>query len=112
MIDLLIPAAHAQAGAPPEGAGIMQLVMIVGMVIFFYFIIIRPQRKQQKEHKNMIESLQVGDEVVTTAGLLGKIRKINDDYAVLKVADNVELKFQKHALHAVLPKGTLKSIED
>lgn len=112
MIDLLIPAAHAEAGAPPEGAGIMQLVMIIGMVVFFYFIIIRPQRKQQKEHKNMIEALQVGDEVVTTAGLLGKIRKVNDEYAVLKVSDNVELKFQKHALHAVLPKGTLKSIEE
>jgi preprotein translocase subunit YajC len=111
MFDL-IPAAHAQTAAQaPQEAGIMQLVMIVGMVVFFYFIIIRPQRKQQKEHKEMIGGLQVGDEVVTTAGMLGKIRKINDDFAILKVSDNVELKFQKASLHSVLPKGTIKSID-
>ena len=52
----------------------------------------------------------VGDEVATTSGMLGKVRKIEDAFVVLKVAENVELKFQKVAVHAVLPKGTIKGI--
>lgn len=109
MLDFFIPLAHAQAGEAPAGAQYMQIVMLVGLFIFFYFIAIRPQRKRQKEHQTMINELAVGDEVVTTAGMLGKVRKLDDDYATLKVADNVEIKFQKSALHAVLPKGTIKA---
>ena len=106
-----ISQAHAQAAqqTPPE-AGIVQLVMLVGLFVFFYFIAIRPQRKRQKEHGEMVANLAKGDEVVTNSGILGKITKLEEDYLVLKVADNVELKFQKVAIHAVLPKGTLKSI--
>lgn len=106
-----ISSAYAQEGgqAPPE-AGIMQLVLMVGLFVMFYFIAIRPQRKRQKEHTELVSSLGKGDEVVTNSGILGKITKLDDNYVVLQVADNVELKFQKVAVHAVLPKGTLKSI--
>jgi preprotein translocase subunit YajC len=106
-----ISQAQAQTAgqAPPDG-GIMQLVMLVGLFVLFYFIAIRPQRKRQKEHGNMVSALAKGDEVVTTSGILGKIVKLEGDYLLLNVSDNVDLKFQKHSIHAVLPKGTLKNI--
>jgi len=58
----------------------------------------------------MVSALSKGDEVVTTAGILGKITGIDDNYVVLNVAEKVEMKFQRVHVHAVLPKGTLKSI--
>jgi preprotein translocase subunit YajC len=111
-MSFLFPAANAQAaaGSPPGGEWI-QIAMFVGIFVLFYFIAIRPQRKRQKEHTDMVGALAVGDEVATTSGILGKVRKLDDSYVVLKVSDNVELKFQKVAIHAVLPKGTLKSID-
>lgn len=106
-----ISQAHAQAaGQAPADGGMIQLVMLVGLFVMFYFIAIRPQRKRQKEHADMVGALQKGDEVITTSGILGKIVKIEGEYLVLNVADNVELKFQRHSIHAVLPKGTLKGI--
>lgn len=110
MLDLLIPAAHAQAQAPSQGGEMIQLGMIVVLFIVFYVLIIRPQRKRQKDQEKMITALQVGDEVSTNAGILGKVKKVDDNYVVLKVADSVELKFQKAAVLAVLPKGTIKAI--
>ncbi len=107
-----ISSAYAQSAgqeAPPE-AGMMQLALMVGLFVMFYFIAIRPQRKRQKEHTDLVANLAKGDEVVTNSGILGKITKLEDNYLVLQVADNVELKFQKVAVHAILPKGTLKSI--
>jgi preprotein translocase subunit YajC len=106
-----ISSAYAQsAEQAPQEAGIMQLVLMVGLFVMFYFIAIRPQRKRQKEHAELVTNLGKGDEVVTTSGILGKISKLDDSYLVLQVTDNVELKFQKSSIHAVLPKGTLKSI--
>ncbi len=110
-MSFFIPAAHAQSGAQAAPGGDMfQFVFLIGIFVLFYFVAIRPQRKRQKEHQNMVSDLAVGDEVTTNSGILGKVRKIEDDFLVLKVADNVELKFQKSAIHAVLPKGTIKSI--
>ena len=100
----------ATAPAPGAGSAIFQILFLGGLFVVFYFLAIRPQRKRQKEHAAMISNLAKGDEVVTTAGLLGKVVKVEEDYVALKVAENVELKFQRHAVHAVLPKGTLKSI--
>ncbi|WP_019530001.1 preprotein translocase subunit YajC [Dasania marina] len=106
-----ISQAHAQAaGEASADGGIIQLVMLVGLFVMFYFIAIRPQRKRQKEHGEMVKSLGKGDEVVTTSGILGKIVKIDGDYLLLNVSENVDLKFQRHSIHAILPKGTLKSI--
>lgn len=70
----------------------------------------RPQAKRAKEQKNLLSSLQKGDEVVTTGGIAGKITKVSDAFVVLEVSDTVEMKFQKGAIAATLPKGTLKAI--
>jgi preprotein translocase subunit YajC len=75
-----------------------------------YLLIIRPQRKRQKEHQALVSALAKGDEVVTTSGILGKVTRIDGDYLVLEVSDKIELKFQRAAVHAVLPKGTIKAI--
>ncbi len=110
-MSFFIAQAHAQnaaAAAPQQPAWVMPVFM-VALFALFYFMAIRPQRKRQKEHADMVSNLAKGDEVVTTSGILGRVVKVEDDFVVLKVADNVELKFQKVAVNAVLPKGTLKS---
>ena len=110
-MDLFIAQAVAQeAGAAPQGAGFINLILLGGLFVFMYFLIIRPQQKRQKEHKTLVESLSKGDEVVLNSGMLGKLVEVDENYLTVKAADNVELKFQKSAVHAVLPKGTIKSI--
>ena len=102
---------YAQAASGPEAPSMIpSFAMLFGLFIFMYFLIIRPQRKRQKDHTNLVDSLGKGDEVVMTSGMLGKITKIEGDYVVLEVNNNLTLKFQKVAVHAVLPKGTIKAI--
>ena len=110
-MSLFIASAHAQAAGQPQGGGEMiQILFLVGLFVLFYFIAIRPQQKRQKEHKELVASLSKGAEVVTTSGILGKVTSLDDNYMVLNVAKNVDMKFQRIHVHAVLPKGTLKSI--
>ena len=110
-MSLFIANAHAQtAGQSAQGGELFQIVFLVGLFVLCYFIAIRPQRKRQKEHAAMVSALSKGDEVVTTSGILGKVTSLDETYMVLNVANNVDLKFQRVHVHAVLPKGTLKSI--
>jgi preprotein translocase subunit YajC len=111
-MSFFIPEAYAQAAAQPASpaSAMFQMLFLGGLFVVFYFLAIRPQRKRQKEHAEMVSALAKGDEVVTSSGILGKVIKVEDDFVVLQVADNVELKFQKASVSAVLPKGTLKSI--
>ncbi|AIZ31675.1 preprotein translocase subunit YajC [Pseudomonas sp. K1(2024)] len=111
-MSFLIPAAYADAAAPaagPAGTG-FEWIFLVGFLVIFYLMIWRPQAKRAKEQKNLLGALQKGDEVVTNGGIAGKIVKVSDDFVVLEVSDTVELKFQKGAIAATLPKGTLKAI--
>lgn len=114
-MSFLIPAAFADAAAPAAaapapGGDFMSILMLVGFVIVFYLMIWRPQAKRAKEHKNLVGGLQKGDEVVTSAGIAGKVVKVADEFVVVEVANNIELKFQKQSIAAALPKGTLKAI--
>lgn len=109
-MSLFIAQAHAQAQPAAPGFDIMQLVFIGGLFAIMYFMLIRPQRKKQKEHQQLIEALSKGDEVVLTSGMLGKITEVGEVYISVDVGNNVILKFQKLAVHAVLPKGTIKSV--
>ncbi len=103
--------AQTQAAPSPQGSPMITLLMFGGMFLFMYLLIIRPQRKRQKEHQNLVAALAKGDEVIMTSGMLGKIVKVDENYVVLETSNNVELKFQKVAVHAVLPKGTIKTID-
>lgn len=111
-MNFFIPAAMAQTAdaAPQSGGSWSFLIMMGGLFLFMYLFMIRPQQKRQKEHRELVASLSKGDEVVLNSGLVGKIAKVDEDYIVLSVADNTEMTYQKVAVHAVLPKGTLKSI--
>lgn len=100
----------ADAAGAPQGAGFINLILLGGLFLFMYFVIIRPQRKRQKEHQGLVDSLSKGDEVVLNSGMLGKITEVDENYVTIKADENVTLKFQKVAVHAVLPKGTIKSI--
>lgn len=109
-MSFLISAAHAQEAAAGPAASGFEWLFLVGFMVIFYLMIWRPQAKRAKEHKNLISGLQKGDEVVTAGGIVGKITKVADDFVVVEVSDNVELKFQKASIAAALPKGTLKAI--
>ena len=77
--------AGGAAGAGGEAAGIASFLPIILMFAVFYFLLIRPQQKRTKEHKNMLSALKRGDEVITAGGIFGRIHEIGDDYAILDV---------------------------
>ncbi len=111
-MSFFVASAVAQTAQPQAGSSpLISIVMFGGLFAFMYFFIIRPQRKRQKEHQNLVSALGKGDEVVLTSGMLGKITKVDDNYVVVETGNNIELKFQKASVHAVLPKGTIKSID-
>ena len=108
-MDFLISNAYAQ-GAGGGGSPFPSFIILGGFFVLMYFLLIRPQQKRQKEHKAMAESLGKGDEVITQGGLLGKITKLADSFVIVEIAPGTEIKLQKTAVSAVMPKGTIKSI--
>jgi len=105
----------AQAAPAGEtGGALMGMLPIVLMFVILYFLMIRPQMKRQKEHRNMVAALSKGDEVVTAGGLLGKVTRVTDSYVSVEIAEQggqpVEILMQKTAVTTVLPKGTIKSL--
>lgn len=112
ILALMGPAvAMAETGGEAGGMNpIGQIIFFAGFILIFYFLIWRPQSKRAKEHKSLVGGLEKGDEVITGGGVAGKITKVSDDFIVLEIADNVEIKVQKAAVASALPKGTLKDI--
>ncbi|WP_445004935.1 preprotein translocase subunit YajC [Halomonas mongoliensis] len=110
MLDFFIAPAYAQDAA--AGSGMAQIVMLLGFVLIFYFLLWRPQAKRAKQHKQLIGSLAKGDEIVIGGGVLGRITKVSDEseFLTLEVAEGTQINVQKNAVAAVLPKGTIKSI--
>ncbi len=100
MLDLL--AAAGAAAAPPAW---LNWLPIVGMVVIFWFLIIRPQMKRQKEHQEKVAGLKKGDQVVTQGGLVGKIAKVEDDFVHIDLAKDVRVKAVKHTIGDVIPPG-------
>lgn len=111
MLDFFISPAMAEGGAA-AGGGIAQIVMLVGFVLIFYFLLWRPQAKRAKQHKQLIAGLSKGDEIVIGGGLMGRVTQVSDDndFLVMEIAEGTAVNVQKNAVAAVLPKGTLKSI--
>ena len=107
---MIISSAFAQA-APSGDPGYIGLLPIVLMFVLLYFLMIRPQMKRAKEHKQMVEALQKGDEVITAGGVLGRITRITDAYIGLEIAPDTEISVQRASVQTLLPKGTLKSIQ-
>ncbi len=98
-------------GAGGQQSGTLELILpLLLMFGIFYFLLIRPQQKKAKEHKNMVSALQKGDEIITNGGILAKITDVDETFMTCKIAENVEIKVQNHAVSAVLPKGTIKKL--
>jgi preprotein translocase subunit YajC len=108
-MEWLIPSAWAQAAGGAQPNAFVQLLPLVLIFVVFYFLLIRPQAKRAKEHKSMVSALAVGDEVVTSGGILGRITEAGEQYLTVEVADGVRVKVQRHTVGAILPKGTYKS---
>ncbi|MDF1781919.1 MAG: preprotein translocase subunit YajC [Alcanivoracaceae bacterium] len=104
-------AADTAAQAPGNpGEAMFSWLMIGGMMVLFYFLLIRPQNKRAKEHRELVGAIAKGDEVITSGGMLGKVAKVTDEYVVIEIANGLEIKLQKASVQATLPKGTIKSI--
>jgi preprotein translocase subunit YajC len=103
-MDFFIQDAYAQGAQ--QGDSTSFIIMMVLMFAAFYFLLIRPQQKKQKQHNELVAALQVGDEVLTAGGILGKITGVSEHYAVIAISDNTEIKIQKASVSMVVPKGT------
>ena len=93
---------QAASGAAPGGmfGEYSGLIMMVALIAVFYFFMIRPQQKKQKEIANMRASLKVGDKIVTAGGVHGKIKEVNDTNFVIEIAENVRIKIDKASVFA------------
>ena len=110
LMTFFIP--DAMAAAPAGGAGGEGGQFLIMMVILFglmYFMIIRPQSKRAKEHRQMVEALAKGDEVVTNGGTLGRVTAVGEQFISVEIASGVEIKVQRAAVASIMPKGTIKS---
>lgn len=107
---MIISPAYAQAGAGSPDGGLSTIIMFVVMGLIMYFLIFRPQAKKQKQHREMVDALQKGDEVIAAGGLVGKITEVNDAYITMEVAPGTEIRAQKFSVQTLLPKGSMKSI--
>ncbi|MCH7385158.1 preprotein translocase subunit YajC [Acinetobacter dispersus] len=109
-MSFLISTAHA-APAAAQGPSLMaNILMIAVFIAIFYFLIWRPQAKRAKEHRSLIESLGVGSEIVFAGGLMGRITKLEGDFAVVELTRGVEVKIQRASVISVLPEGTLNNL--
>jgi len=96
------------AGGAQQASGLSMLVMMGLFAVVFYFLLIRPQQKKQKEHQAMLSKLSAGDEVVLAGGILGRIVELGDQFLTIEIADNVRVKVQRFQVTSLVPKGTFK----
>jgi preprotein translocase subunit YajC len=106
-LNFFVDTAWAQTGAA-QGGG-WSTLLFIGLLVVFYFLLIRPQQKKQKEHRQMVDTLGVGDEIVTGGGILGKVTEVGDQFLTVEVAERVTVKVQRHTVATVLPKGSVKN---
>ena len=108
---MFISEAYAQAtGGGSQTDTLLTFLPMIAIFVVFYFMLIRPQQKKAKETRAMLDSLEKGNEVVTTGGIVGRITKLTDQYATVEVANGVEMTVQRGAISQLLPKGTIKAL--
>jgi len=101
--------ADGAAVAGPQDGGLMGMLPLLLIMVLFYFMLIRPQTKRAKEHKNMVSALAKDDELVTNGGLLGRVKEVGESFLTVEIADGIEVKIQKQSVATLVPKGTFKS---
>lgn len=102
---VLLQAQDAAAAANPTAGMMTTLIMFGSIFLVFYFLIIRPQSKKQKEMRKMIEALKKGDKIVTIGGIHGIVSTVKERTVIVKVDDDVKLEFSKSAVASVEPAG-------
>lgn len=108
-MDWFISTAAAQtAGAAAQPNPIMSMLPLLLIFIVFYFMLIRPQSKRAKEHRAMLAALEVGNEIATAGGIIGKVTEVGENFVTVDIATNVLVKVQRNTIAQVLPKGTIK----
>lgn len=105
--DAFAEQAPAGAAAAP---GFESMFFVLALFVVFYFMMIRPQMKRQKEHRKMISEIKAGDEVVVAGGLAGRVVRVSEQFLAVEIAHGVEVKVQKQAVGQLLPKGTLTTL--
>lgn len=104
-MDFFISNAYAQGQSQADPFGfLLPMLIIFGA---FYFLLIRPQQKKQKAHAELVSNLNVGDEVLTAGGILGRITNVTEHYAAVEIGENTIIKIQKASISQVVPKGTV-----
>jgi preprotein translocase subunit YajC len=107
-MDFFISTAWAQAAPAPSGGMLTTILPLLLIFVVFYFLLIRPQSKRAKEHREMVGKLAAGDEVVTNGGLLGRVTEVGDHFVTLQVSSGVAIQVQKFQVAQLMPKGTFK----
>ena len=98
-------AAGAGAGAAPQSSPMWTFVApMVLMVVIFYFLLIRPQQKKAKEHRNLLDNLKRGDRVITNGGIIGEVTALSDQVVTIEVADKVRLDVGRPYIAGLAPK--------
>jgi preprotein translocase subunit YajC len=100
------------APAAQQQLGMEGMIFPLGILVFFYFLFIRPQSKRTKEQKQMLAALNKGTEVVTAGGILGKVVDLDDNFVKLEVSENSFIQVQRHAIANMMPKGTYKALSN
>ena len=101
----MTPATPPGTEPDPRAQMIQMVVMFGGLGLMFYFLMIRPQSKQRKEHENMLNNVKTGDKVLTSGGLFGIITNVKEKSLMVKIADNVKVEIAKSALTSVVQKS-------
>lgn len=99
------PFVLAQQSAPGPQGGLMSFLPFILIFAAMYFLMIAPQRKKQKEHTKMLDSLSTGDEVITAGGIYGEITNKKDDRFVIRIADGTKVEIGKAFIHALVKKA-------
>ena len=107
-MSFLISDAWAQVGGE-GGSGLLSLAPLVIIFVLFYFLLIRPQQKRAKQHKEMVASIKKGDDVATNGGLLGRVIDLDDNFVTLEIAKGVNVKVQRPSIAQMIPKGVADS---
>jgi preprotein translocase subunit YajC len=107
-MDFFIAPALAQSATGSPAGTLTTILPLVLIFVVFYFLLIRPQTKRAKEHRQMVAGLKKEDEVVTNGGILGRISDIDENFVTLDIAPNVAIRVQRFQIAQLMPKGTFK----
>jgi len=104
-MEFLTLLAQAAPAGPEQPPALFQFAPLIIIAVLFYFLLIRPQQKKQKDHEKLVSAIKTGDKVITTGGIHGIVSNVKETTLLLKVADNVKLEMDRSAIAMVSKAG-------